>query len=913
MVFPAPPRRAAAASAYGYEQRHDYRSMVDGAVLPCSIYKPDPAQVKAAGGDPARIPLWVELHAFGGHGTLEEGRYDGANMFVLSPWGRNYRSMYADGREKTPPEPRIFDDFDAGAVGWSPESGSWSASGGVLRQSAADDNLHTTARSGSSGRDYTVSVDLKEQPAAGDAFSAMGIVFRRQADGKSYVVGLADFTAWGKGKRLCLYRYDGGGFVPLAEDAFDWADGVSYNLKVTVFGDTIEVQVNNYLWALDGAMAFHNDDTLGPRCIDAAFTSGSVALLSMGGIHDFDNFRVQNEMLYGETDVIDCINQFIEEFSADPAYRVDPSRVYLSGSSMGGVGAWSLGLHYPDLFSALHPAFGCTDLAEARAWIKRYYPDDPPTETYWLWFIPFIYDFKSEQDALIAESLDAVLGGDPASSAAISSTVHEYSARWILENALNTPLRIEHPEYDSLLPNVVSPLSPSDNYMGLFWYTYAFPGAFRKFKDLIPTYAHADYVWKKWQQNPGLTACRQETSGYGEGGDLPPPPDPAKPNNPSTANIWDRRNYSQEVPVGAHCYVKRNPLFADGLYPARIWTFFNRATAAYNAIHLNPPEVAYKSYDRAHDRAWWLSLDIAYPDQDRPGLARARRDPAANRAAVHLKNVKTVTLDLPRMGLEASPAKALTVTLDANTAPEAEPLSDTWGKTDLRLAGTWWPGAPYDVRLNGAPVAYSATATMLTVPGVPTATTSTVTVTTPAGLTNLIPNPGFENGAAKWYGGNQYNGGTGGLFERLEAASTGCAAHGGGASVRIKDAAVSNAPFISSWNSAIVPVNGGVRYSGSAFVKTRALRGRSWKYKNGAYDTDHAPKAGVGILWFSAAGVPLRYDESVGITGTRDWTPVELSVSSPPTAAYAQLILYIRNPDGSGCSGSAFFDDAALR
>jgi len=40
------------------------------------------------------------------------------------------------------------------------------------------------------------------------------------------------------------------------------------------------------------------------------------------------------------------------------AYAVDPRRIYLTGLSMGGYGAWELGLSYPEKFAALVPICG---------------------------------------------------------------------------------------------------------------------------------------------------------------------------------------------------------------------------------------------------------------------------------------------------------------------------------------------------------------------------------------------------------------------------------------------------------------------------------------------------------------------------------------------------------------------------
>jgi predicted peptidase len=46
---------------------------------------------------------------------------------------------------------------------------------------------------------------------------------------------------------------------------------------------------------------------------------------------------------------------------AKERFRVDPDRVYLTGLSMGGYGAWKLGIGYPELFAALIPICGGAD------------------------------------------------------------------------------------------------------------------------------------------------------------------------------------------------------------------------------------------------------------------------------------------------------------------------------------------------------------------------------------------------------------------------------------------------------------------------------------------------------------------------------------------------------------------------
>lgn len=50
-------------------------------------------------------------------------------------------------------------------------------------------------------------------------------------------------------------------------------------------------------------------------------------------------------------------------------YNVDSNRVYLTGMSRGGYGAWTIAMQYPERFAALAPICGATPLPYAR-WIK---------------------------------------------------------------------------------------------------------------------------------------------------------------------------------------------------------------------------------------------------------------------------------------------------------------------------------------------------------------------------------------------------------------------------------------------------------------------------------------------------------------------------------------------------------------
>jgi len=59
-------------------------------------------------------------------------------------------------------------------------------------------------------------------------------------------------------------------------------------------------------------------------------------------------------------------------------YNVDEARIYLMGVSMGGAGAWRLGVRHPDVFAAIVPICGWSD---RRLWYPRWFsPSDAPRE-----------------------------------------------------------------------------------------------------------------------------------------------------------------------------------------------------------------------------------------------------------------------------------------------------------------------------------------------------------------------------------------------------------------------------------------------------------------------------------------------------------------------------------------------------
>ena len=68
--------------------------------------------------------------------------------------------------------------------------------------------------------------------------------------------------------------------------------------------------------------------------------------------------NAMRELGWKPIQVMDVINE------VSTKYRVDPDRIYLSGSSMGGFGTWATATTYPEKFAAIAPVCGIGDPAD---------------------------------------------------------------------------------------------------------------------------------------------------------------------------------------------------------------------------------------------------------------------------------------------------------------------------------------------------------------------------------------------------------------------------------------------------------------------------------------------------------------------------------------------------------------------
>lgn len=144
--------------------------------------------------------------------------------------------------------------------------------------------------------------------------------------------------------------------------------------------------------------------TFGPEICAVAGRHGCMLLLPYGRRNtDFQGV--------GEVDVL-ASTEHVRSI-----YSVDPERIYMSGVSMGGMGAWNMALRHPGLYAACAPITGQTDM---HVWWPRVLRNWPRSRDDLLPFRRFLVEWDNPIDLVM--------------------------------NGRNQPMFIQHGELDSLIP-----------------------------------------------------------------------------------------------------------------------------------------------------------------------------------------------------------------------------------------------------------------------------------------------------------------------------------------------------------------------------------------------------------------------------------------------------------------------------
>ncbi len=156
---------------------------------------------------------------------------------------------------------------------------------------------------------------------------------------------------------------------------------------------------------------------------------------------------------------------------------------------------------------------------------------------------------------------------------------------------------------------------------------------------------------------------------------------------------------------------------------------------------------------------------------------------------------------------------------------------------------------------------------------------------------NLLSNAGFENAEqGAWWGpwGNSQH-----------AGAYGDTGTGVGGSKSIKFTANANAGTGDDYfmyDNTLVAVTAGQTYYGTIFAKTNALINEEVTIK---------------IDWFNTGSWVGTSGASTPLSGTNDWTALNISGAAPVNATHASLAFFI-NQTVDGGTGTAYFDNAYL-
>lgn len=301
-------------------------------------------------------------------------------------------------------------------------------------------------------------------------------------------------------------------------------------------------------------------------------------------------------------------------------FAIDVDRIYLTGFSMGGRGTYAIGLKRPDLFAAIAPRGPAIDMFE-------------------------IFDRRPEP----TECKAGMTGGNPGDSRAVDTAYSVTSGRFLIENAYNLPVFHGHGYHDRTASN--------DTASSPFLHGW---------------HITDDASWDGCHGSSGL--CFGHTPTLAELHARHPAGYDWAFMFTDVAHMTDPR-WVTGVPIAPDVF---GTVDADA--PTSylgMGEFFSRHTR-----NASPATVVYKSYTDVDRRAYWVSIDISTPWENRPGAVRATRDESANSLRVELVRVARAEFDLELAGLsvvgrslrvEVSPL--VDAVFDPALAAPGEPLS----------------------------------------------------------------------------------------------------------------------------------------------------------------------------------------------------------------------------------------------
>lgn len=354
----------------------------------------------------------------------------------------------------------------------------------------------------------------------------------------------------------------------------------------------------------------------------------------------------------GEQDILDAIDW------AESNFAVDPARIYLTGFSYGGRGAYIIGLKNPDRFAAIAPMGPASDMYEVFA--------------------------RKPENCFCKEG---ITGGIPGDSAVVDTLYTTTSARFLIENAYNLPVYHAHGTNDSVTSNNLA-FAPY-----LHGWHMTNDGSFSADHTTAPDYA---------------TDCLTDPSilpisvGFGH--------------TPTLAELAARHPGAYDwaymfTPVGHFTdpdwFTGTVPGFgdfgvADPSAPGALLGAMD-FLAARSTVD-SPESILFKTYTDAHRQSFWIELDISTPWLDLPGAVLAERD--GNALSLEVVRAAEVSVDLERADLTVG-SSPLTITLAPLSDPAYDPNLSAPGEPNapvITLVGDLSGTGAVEVSLDGAPL-----------------------------------------------------------------------------------------------------------------------------------------------------------------------------------------------------------------
>lgn len=370
----------------------------------------------------------------------------------------------------------------------------------------------------------------------------------------------------------------------------------------------------------------------------------------------------------GEQDILDAVDFYAQ------AYGTDLDRIYLSGFSFGGRGAYIIGLKNPDRFAAIAPLGPAIDMYE-------------------------VYDRRTTN--IICR--EGITGGEPGDSDVVDTMYTITSGRFLVENAYNLPVFHGHGLFDTVTSNTLSNapflhgfhITTDTTWSGCHGTTNMCFGHTPTLNELRAL--HPDgYDWAYCFTQIGH----------------------------STDDFWFVGGSPPNGAVGT----------ADPNVPGHLIGMFD--FLEQHELVRAPDTIVYKTYTDTHRNAYWLSLDSSTAWQDIPAAVRAHRDPAANELSVEAVRAATVGIDIEQAELLLAPGAPLTINIAELLEPVFDPalqlMSGEQLEPTFELVGDFTANDWVEVTRDGVlldPALLSQSAQNITVGPLTIASPTTLVVT----------------------------------------------------------------------------------------------------------------------------------------------------------------------------------------